>query len=67
MVQIDMTKPPECAACPMCSYEDDSCVLQSKYRPTWEEQYEHCPLVGAVVEEIDEMMKEDINDDTSNR
>ena len=67
MVQIDMTKPPECAACPMCTYEDDICVLQSTYRSTWEEQYEHCPLVEAVVEEIDEMMKEDIDDDTSNR
>lgn len=67
MVQIDMNKPQACTECPMCSYEDDSCVLQSKYRPTWEEQYEHCPLVEAVVEEIDETMKEGIDDDTSNR
>ena len=58
MVMIDMNKPPECAACPMCSYEDYSCVLQSKYRPTWEEQYDNCPLVEAVVEEIDRMEEE---------
>lgn len=67
MVTIDMTKPPECAACPMCSYEDDNCLLQPFAYRTWDEQFEHCPMVEAVVEEIDKMMKEDINDDTSNR
>lgn len=45
MVMIDMRKPPECAACPMCSYEDDSCVLQPKYYSTWDAQYKHCPLM----------------------
>ena len=51
----------------MCSYEDDNCLLQPFAYRTWDEQFEHCPMVEAVVEEIDKMMKEDINDDTSNR
>lgn len=55
MVQIDMKKPQACTECPMCSYEDDSCLLQPFAYRTWDEQYEHCPLVEAVVEEVDRM------------
>lgn len=61
MVMIDMDKPSDCTGCPMCSYEDDSCLLQIKMYDSWEEQYDNCPITEAVAEEIDKMIKgEDI-------
>ena len=42
---IDMPKPPDCLACPVCSYEDDSCLFQPFCSSTWDEQYQKCPMV----------------------
>ena len=59
MVMIDMDKPLDCTGCPMCSCEDDSCLLQIKMYDSWEEQYDNCPITEAVAEEIDKMIKEE--------
>ena len=44
MIQIDMDKPSSCTECPMCSYEDDACLLMTSIYRTWSEQYSYCPI-----------------------
>ena len=44
MVAIDMDKPNDCTECSMCSYDDDSCLLQTKMYTDWDKQYANCPL-----------------------
>ncbi len=45
MIAINMDKPKDCTECPVCSFEDDQCLLSFKYHRTWRSQYEDCPLI----------------------
>ena len=43
-----LSKPAECAECPICN-EYDECLLLPKWYRTWDEQYRECPLVEVQV------------------
>ena len=47
MIQIDMDKPDTCMVCRFRDAGDFDCLLnpESNRYATYEEQYEHCPLI----------------------
>lgn len=47
MIQIDMNKPDTCTVCRFRDVGDLDCLLnpESNDYDTYEEQYEHCPLI----------------------
>ena len=47
MIQIDMIKPNCCGKCPMQDLKNGICRLRGDEYESWEEEFEHCPIVPA--------------------